>query len=148
MYKKILFSMLMIVAAIGCSSIAQKIVKEPKVSLAGVNLKDVNSQGGTVVANIQVENPNAFALKVDAVTYDVEIGGKHLSRGELEAPASVKGNGKTIVPIPVPVKFSDLFASAMDFIQKKTTKYRVKGEAKFGVITIPFDNTGDLNLAQ
>ncbi|MES2857256.1 MAG: LEA type 2 family protein, partial [Bdellovibrionota bacterium] len=78
--------------------------------------------------------------------YDLEVGGKHLSSGQLEAPAEVEGLKSTIVPIPVPVKFSQLFSSAMDFIQKRTTQYRVKGEAKFGLITIPFDNAGDLKL--
>ncbi len=132
----------------GCASLVEKVVQEPKVTFAGVDVRDFKQEGGTVLVRLQVENPNSFALKIDDLKYELEVGGKHLSTGQLAEPASVKGNGKTIVPIPIPIKFNDLFASAMDFIQKRTTKYRVKGEARFGLINVPFDQKGDLKLKQ
>jgi LEA14-like dessication related protein len=133
---------------LACTSLVQKIVKEPKVTLSGVGLKDVNQNGGIVLVNVLVENPNPFILKIDALKYELEVGGKHLSTGQLLEPAQVSGNSNTVVAIPVPVKFSDLYSSVMDFIAKRTTTYHIKGDAHFGLMTIPFDNTGDLKLDQ
>ena len=67
-------------AAAGCSwscaSVAEKLIEKPKVSLSSIALKDVTQNGATVVFGVGVENPNAFALRLDALKYDLEIGGK------------------------------------------------------------------------
>lgn len=134
------------VALTGCSLIGKQLVEKPKVALSSVNVKDVGVNGATVVFGVEVDNPNSIALTVDAVRYEVEIGGKPLTAGSLEKAASVPAKDKAIVPIPVTVKYSDVFSSLMGFLDEGKSQYRVKGEAKFGFFTIPFDQTGELKL--
>lgn len=133
-------------AMAGCASVAQQIIKEPKVAFSNIGIQDIGVNGATVMVGIQVENPNAFALTVDALKYDLEIGGKALSSGKIPEALTVAGGSTKVIAIPVPVKFQDLFSSVFDFVQKTSSNYRVKGEARFGLLTIPFDKTGDLKL--
>lgn len=130
----------------GCTAFARKIIQEPKVTLAHVGIKDVGLNGATLLVGVQVDNPNPFSLRVDALRYDVEIGGKLLSSSELPGAATVPAHGIQIVEIPVPIKFQDLFASALDFFSKSSSSYRIKGEARFGLLKVPFDQAGDLKL--
>ncbi len=130
----------------GCASVAQQIIKEPKIAFSNIGIQDIGVNGATVMVGVRVENPNAFALTLDALIYDLEIGGKALSSGKIPDALSVAGGATKIIEIPVPVKFQDLFSSVFDFMQKTSSNYRVKGEARFGFLTIPFDKTGDLKL--
>ena len=132
----------------GCSFIAKKVIEKPKVDLASVNLRDAHATGATVVFGVKVENPNSFALRVDSLKYDVEIGGKAFSSGKLEKPAEVGGKGTAVIDVPVPVRYADVFASLLEFVQKGTSSYRVKGTAAFGVLEIPFDEKGDLKFTE
>jgi beta-carotene 3-hydroxylase len=129
-----------------CTALAKKIIQEPKVTLAHVGVKDVGLNGATLLVGVQVDNPNPFNLRVDALRYDVELGGKLLSSSELPGAADVPAHGTQIVEIPVPVKFQDLYASALDFFSKSSSSYRIKGEARFGLLKVPFDQSGDLKL--
>lgn len=130
----------------GCTYVAKKIVEPPTVALDRVTVKDVGASGATVVFGVAVDNPNPFMIRVDQLKYDVDIGGKPISTGKLEHAAEVGGRSKAIVDIPVPVKYSEVFSSLFDFVSKGTSTYRVRGEASFGVLSVPFDKSGDLKL--
>lgn len=143
---KLVVIALALLAVAGCASLAKQIIQEPKVSLAHVSIGDVGLKGATLLVGVQVENPNPFKLKVDALRYDVEIGGKLLSHSELPQAAEVDGHATKVVEIPVPVKFEDLFSSVIDFMSKSSTNYRIHGDARLGLLTVPFDQSGDLKL--
>jgi LEA14-like dessication related protein len=147
---KSLFAMFMMVAIAGCSSscssVAEKLVEKPKVALSSIALRDVSTNGATVVFGVEVDNPNAFSLRLDALRYDLEVGGKQIGSGRIEKPAEVAGRSKGIVDVPVPVKFQDLYSSVSELMSKTVSDYRVRGEAQFGLITIPFDEKGELKL--
>lgn len=133
-------------SVVGCSAIAKKIIEKPKVALERVHVRDVGSAGATVVFGVQVENPNRFSIKVDALRYDVEIDGKVVSSGSLDAPAEVPAKQTSIVDIPVPIQYGDLFSSVLGFIQNGASAYRIKGAAAFGMLEVPFEKSGELNF--
>jgi LEA14-like dessication related protein len=133
-------------AAIRCTTLGQAILEKPKVELDHVSLREANSSGAIVLFGVKVDNPNAFSLKVDTLKYDVEIGGKHFSSGKIDKPAEVAAKNNAIVEIPVPVKYSDVFSSVLELLTKKTSSYRLKGEASFGLLNIPFDEKGEFKL--
>ena len=135
-----------IVGVLGCSIFAKKIIEDPKVELDNVSVTDVGLTGATVIFGVKVSNPNSFALKVDSVKYDVEIAGKQIGSSTLPDGAKVEGKSTTIIPIPVPVKYKDVFSSMLDLMGHGSTKYRLRGLAKLGPLSLPFDHTGDLDL--
>jgi len=129
-----------------CSTIGSFFVEKPKVTLDHIGLKEVSALGATVLFAIQVENPNGFALKVDSVHYDAEVGGRPMSAGAIQNIAAVPAHGKAIIELPVPIKYLDVFTSLLDFVQSRSTTYHVKGDATFGVVTVPFEQKGEFKL--
>jgi LEA14-like dessication related protein len=143
--KPLLFSLTLLVS-VSCSGLGKKLLQEPKVRIDRVNVESVDAKGATVVFDLDVENPNPFALKVDALKYDVEIGGKKLTVGELKSPANVGAKTTSKVSLPIPVKFNDLFSSVLVLAQKGKSPYVIKGEATFGLLSVPFENRGEIDL--
>jgi LEA14-like dessication related protein len=142
----VLFGALTIGSVIRCASIAEKVVEKPTVQLKQVSVAEVNTAGATLVFFIEVKNPNPFSLKVDAVKYEVELESKAFGRGQLEHPAEVPARGEGVVEIRLPVLYKDLFASLMDLLQKKSSHYHLRGEAQFGIISIPLESRGEFKI--
>jgi LEA14-like dessication related protein len=141
-----LFLMLAACGLAGCSSIAKSVLQEPKVTLAHVAVQKLDTSGATLGIGVSVENPNPFALRLDALKYKVEVGGKQITESQLTETAEVRGHETKVIEIPVPVRFQDLYSSLMDFVQKTSSAYHITGEARFGLLTIPFDHSGDMKL--
>jgi LEA14-like dessication related protein len=130
----------------GCAAFTEKIIEKPKVKLDHVEVADVGATGATVLFSVLVANPNNFALKVDSIKYDVEIGGNKLGQGRLEKGAKVEAKSESVIQIPVPVKYTEVFTSVMSFIGRGTSSYRIRGDANLGPLSIPFDKSGELKL--
>lgn len=130
----------------GCSTIAKSVIQEPKVSLSHVSVQKVDMSGATIGVGVAVENPNPFALRLDSLKYKLEVGGKQITESELTNTQEVRAHDTQVIEIPVPVKFQDLYSSVLDFMQKTTSNYHITGEARLGLLKIPFDHTGDLKL--
>jgi LEA14-like dessication related protein len=145
MYRKI-FLCAALTLIVGCSYIAKKVMEPPKAKVERVSLKDASISGATIVFGVEVDNPNPFAVRVDDLNYAVEVGGKPIGKGQIESSAQVGGRSKAVIDLPVPVKFSDVFSSLLDFVTTGTSAYHIKGEARFGLIKVPFDKTGELKL--
>jgi len=141
-----MFAYLALVVSAGCSSLGRAVLTEPQVSLAAVGLKDVTAVGATIVFSVRVENPNPYALKVRTVRYEVQLNEKPLSKGNINQPQEVPGKSQSVVDIPVPVLYHDLFVQLVELLAKKKSKYYIKGDADFGMLTVPFESRGELNL--
>ncbi len=109
-------------------------------------MRDYNVEGATLVFVLNVMNPNSFPLKVDGLKYNIELDGKQLIDGKLEQAANLAANSETSIDVPIPVRFDQLFSSALDFALKGKSPYRIRGEAKFGLFNIPFDESGELSI--
>lgn len=139
---------LVVLAAIivGCASFIHAIVKEPKISFASVSIRDAKAEGATAVIALNVENPNGVALTVDRLQYALELGGRPIASNEVEKVATVAAHTTSIVEVPVPFRYDQVFASVLDLIAKGSASYKVTGAARVGLFTLPFDHTGDLKL--
>lgn len=143
-FSKLLF-LIFACSTVSCGLI-DKVVEKPKVSLENVGLNNVTGSGATLVFGIKVDNPNPFAIRVDALDYNLEIGGKPFSKGLIDKPSEVGANASSVISIPVAVKYSDIFSSVVDLINKGSRPYRIHGEAKLSFFSIPFNHTGELKL--
>ena len=132
-------------ALAGCSSLSS-LVEKPTVTLQAVNIKEPRLDGATLAFELLVTNPNAVALEVDELAYDLQVSGKRLTSGKLENGASIPARQSSSVTIPVSVKYSELFASVLTALNNPVTPYRLEGTAKVGPFQIPFEKSGELNL--
>ena len=130
----------------GCAALSKKLIEKPKVEIERVNLKDLDGKGATLVFVLNVFNPNAFPLEVDALKYHVEVDGKGLSDGQMAKPAKIAAKSEATVDLPVPIRFEDLLSSALDFALRGKSLYRITGHAQFGLLKVPFDKSGELSF--
>lgn len=128
-----------------CSSF-QKAIIEPKVELQNVEISEPTTSEATLIFNFQVDNPNAFAIKLDEVNYNIKLNDKPFTEGVVNEGLQVDGNSTAIIPLPIRVKYSDLFASVTHLVSLGATPYHLTGKAKMGGLSIPFEKKGEVKL--
>ena len=129
-----------------CSALKYKDMKKPVVELKEVEMANADAKGANLLFNVQVMNPNDFALEVDSVRYAIEIGGKQIAQEEITEITKVAANTTGIVKIPLKVLYADIFSSIGDFLRNEATAYRLKGSASIGLLNLPFDETGGFKI--
>lgn len=140
-------TLLACLALAGCSTIDKyRNMKKPTVKLDTIEVKDAGIKSANLLFGVAVDNPNDFPLRVDSVKYDVEIGGRHVTTEAIDTPTEVAANAKSVVQLPLTVQFADIFSSIGDFLRNDMTAYRIKGAARIGVLTLPFDESGEFRL--
>lgn len=130
----------------GCSSIVESLVTEPKVSFHSVSIRDAKPEGATAVIALNVENPNGISLTVDRLRYTLELAGRSVASAEIEKVATIAAKTTSKVEVPVPFRYDQVFASVLDLMTKGTAAYKVNGEARIGLFNLPFDHKGDLKI--
>lgn len=131
---------------LGCSSVMQAVLSEPKVTFGSIAVRDANNEGAVVVVGLNVENPNRVGLQVDELNYVLEMGGRQVAASKLEKPAQIEARATTKVEIPIPFRYDQVFSSVLDLLAKGTAGYKIKGEARIGLFKLPFDQSGELKL--
>ncbi len=133
-------------ALTGCSLLGKKKIIEPKLKLENVKLASANFEGAQLIFEVQVENPNAFPLELDQVKYDLEFDGENVGTGQVDKGLRVEKNATTVISLPVQVQLKNLLKSVGSLLGKGNTPYRITGKAKLGLISLPFDEMGELRF--
>jgi LEA14-like dessication related protein len=129
-------------------AILETAVEKPRVNLREVNVQDPSATEATLVFNFLVDNPNSIPLKVDQVDYTVKLNGKDFTKGVMDKGVSIGANSSALVPLPIRIKYTDVFNSVSELISKGTTPYQVEGAVKLGLLSIPFKDAGEVKLSE
>lgn len=130
----------------GCSSLLEKVVEKPKVALDRVEVADVSFSKAKLMFVVKVENPNGIDLKVDEVNYKIFLEDKAFTSAKTEKAVNVPARGSAEIGIPVPVEYKGLWTNLMKIFDARTVSYRIEGDAKLSLFTIPFSHAGKLEL--
>lgn len=132
-------------------------VRQPEVTLAGVRVGGIGLRGGTILAVIEIKNPNGFAIETDSITYDMEASEPNASgnwtrvtQGTYAQRIAVPDGGQTQVEVPIEFNYTSLSGAMRGIIDKGTFNYRVHGNVYVREPlrrTIPFSKSGNLSLA-
>ena len=138
--------------AVACSSV----VREPEVRLESIRMGGIGLRGGTLYAEVYVGNPNGFDLETRSISYDMQVehpdsAGRWVSfsQGTVEDPVRVRGNGSTIVEVPIQFRYDDLGGAVRSILDTGTFNYRVRGDVELSEPigrTIPYAKTGIVSL--
>ncbi|HSK19761.1 MAG TPA: LEA type 2 family protein [Longimicrobiales bacterium] len=149
--RSLLLPVLLLAAA--CSSV----VREPEVRIESVRVGGIGLRGGTLYAQVYVGNPNGFDLETRSISYDMQVehpdsAGRWVSfsQGTVEDPVRVRGNGSTIVEVPIQFRYDDLGGAVRSILDTGTFNYRVRGDVRLSQPigrTIPYSKTGIVSLA-
>jgi LEA14-like dessication related protein len=139
----------MLATAIGlvrCASVSP--VKPPEVELDSVGIRDPSLMAATFVFGLRVQNPNLYRLKVKKLDYNLKIGGKDFSSGQLSGLGSVPAHDKSVLEVPVRIPYLKLFHTIYEMTQSGKLAYQLKGAVQVSGLSVPFDLGGDLPLPQ
>lgn len=145
MLKNFTYSILLF-CFVSCSSF-KKIIESPKVKLENVKISSLAVSGVNLDIILEVINPNNIDFDVKNLTYSLDVNDKLVTSGKLKEKVLVKAKEKTLVAVPLTLKYSDILSSALMFLKQEGMPYRVKGSVEIGPFTIPFDDTGNLKSA-
>ena len=89
-------------------SLACQSVQRPTATVRGMSLRDIDSRGFTMNFDVELDNPNAFALPLADVDYALALAGSRLLSGEARPDATLPANGSRDLTLPVTLTFEDL----------------------------------------
>ncbi|MBC7370193.1 MAG: LEA type 2 family protein [Bdellovibrionaceae bacterium] len=130
----------------GCASLFNKLVEKPKIDLDRVSVRDANLTGVTLLFIVKVANPNKVDIKVDEIAYKVFINGKEITKAKTEKTVLVPAEKTAEVEIPLPIEYTKIFSDLKDLLTSKTAQYRIEGDAKLAMFTIPFKKEGQIQV--
>ena len=134
-------------------------VKQPEVRLAGIRVGGLGLRGGQIIAQVQITNPNSFALEADEITYDLEVSDPaatsgdrwiDFAEGRFEQDVRIGGGDTLIVEIPIEFTYAALGGAVRSIMERGTFEYRVKGEVKLQEPIgrdIPYRHQGNVSLS-
>jgi LEA14-like dessication related protein len=97
---------LMLVQA--CSSLPRQLAS-PRVEIVELQLLQTGFDGQRFAVRLMLENPNAIAIPVRLLEFDIRLGGEGLLEGASSAPFLLPANGSQAVEVEI---FSNLVSSA------------------------------------
>jgi LEA14-like dessication related protein len=137
----------------GCSALVQK----PTVTLQSAAIDHASPAGVVVNFDLNVSNPNGFAIPVTRAQYKLALGGVTVIDDKATPEGSVPANGALPVRLPVTLTFESLLNAGQAIRQSGgNVPYDFDGSLDFGspkylgtaTLSAPVHFTGTLPLRQ
>jgi LEA14-like dessication related protein len=125
----------------------------PTVVPRSVRVSSVGPAGLTLALELDVTNPNSFALSAHSVDGALTLGnGIELGRAHAAPEAAIPAKGTALVPSELTVNLSNLSALAPFALSDQPVPYKFSGQAQIGGerlnVGVPFELAGELTRAQ
>ena len=135
---------------LGCASPGKRL-EPPHISLAHIEVLEVQLFETVVHIDLRVFNTNAVALDVKGLDCSLELNGKDFARGVSDAQVHIPANGTEKIPVTV---YSSLVDMARGFLRAQDEEkltYKIKGRLRLegGLMVpsvIPFSSDGEITL--
>ena len=130
----------------GCKSLGAGGFKTPDVTVKNVAITGLGLTGGSLDVNLNVYNPNGFALDAQRLTYQLFVDTVQFGTGATDQRLHINSRDSATIRVPVDFNWSGLGQVGRDLLNRGTVNYRVKGDltvgSGLGNYTIPYDRTG------
>lgn len=140
----------------GCTG---RVFKQPQVELESVQIGGLGLRGGTLLVNLEVVNPNRFALNATQLRYDLALSDPEagadtawidFASGTYDEPVSIAAGDTARITVPVDFNYSGLGSAANSLLRRGTFTYRASGtvdvRTPLGSYGVPFRKRGNVNL--
>jgi LEA14-like dessication related protein len=137
-------------ALAGCAGFGRTL-ETPRVSLAGLQLKEARGMETVFLAQVRVTNPNEVDLDVSGVECRLDINDKELAYGVSNARVRIPAMGSETIPVTIYSSVLDIVRGLIGLPQREELRYHLKGKVRLegaGWLpsTLPFDSRGSVNL--
>lgn len=131
-------------------------VRQPEVTLNSVRVAGVGLKGASLVADLDISNPNDLGIQTDSIVYQLWANtpdgtgnwSKVLGR-TYGVPINLKSNATSRVEVPIDFNYADLQGPMRAILDRGTFNYRLQGQVYLSQPvhrTLPFDRTGNVSL--
>ena len=118
----------------GCASVVEKTnVQEPSVSLANARIAGLSLDGVELVAILDIDNPNPFAIDLAGYDYSLTINNNKISGGQQRQGMKIGAKTKSQIEVPIKLNFSEIFKLVGGLSELDTIGYKVDATAYINV---------------
>ena len=129
----------------GCKLIEQHINK-PSVAFSQTTFQHVSLQQGVLKSTVRLSNPNDFSLPVKTLTYHLHLNQQKFAHSQLRLDKNIPAHGTVEFELPVTIRYQQLLDGLVSALSHQKITFRLNGEVDFGLLTIPYQKTGDFVL--
>ncbi len=140
----------LLVISSGCAVFRQ--TEPPDVSLVNLQLEDLTLFEQRYRVTLRIQNPNAFALPIDRVHYEIHLEGDLLAQGNSVSPFTVPAHGDARFDVVVTSSLMRTARHAARLLEQGRTqlRYEMKGYADIDrsfAGRVHFEDSGEIPLA-
>lgn len=138
----------------GLGNLSQSLgkLKEPKVSLAGLSIKEMNLMEPSFLVRLKVENPNDLSINLDGADVALALNGQPVATGISRSPLTLVKQGASDMDVEVKASTLGVLQQLLSLQGNDAVKYGVSGHLNMlnwlGALgKIPFDFQGSVDKA-
>lgn len=133
----------------GCAALTQRL-EAPYVSLAGLELKQMGVFEQRYELTLRIQNPNAVALPIAGMNYELHLNGKSFARGVSNELVDLPAHGEALARVDVTSNFVGLLDHLKRLGQQGDPRlaYKVEGSVSLAhrMLALPFRHEGSFNF--
>lgn len=138
-------------AMAGCAALTARL-ESPYVSLAGLELKQMGVFEQRYDLTLRIQNPNAVALPIAGMNYELQLNGKSFARGVNNELVDIPAYGEALTHVEVTSNFVGLLDHVKRLGQKGEPRldYKVEGSVSIAhrMFALPFSHEGSFTLRE
>jgi LEA14-like dessication related protein len=146
MHRRVVAILLGMLLVAGCAGL---FFEEPTITLKEIHVRQISLTDASLVFVAEIQNPNAYELRLKSLDYTVHLSGREAGGGSLQKEVSIPASSSAPVEIPITARFGSLGGIVKMYVSGQELPYRIEGKAlvKAGLFdrTFPFSRTGTLS---
>lgn len=150
----LLFVAAMLALAAGCESAEESMgLRKPTARLMGVQFREADAYGATIVFDVQIVNYYPVALPLLRFSYAVSSRGERFIAGASELAVQIPVGGSQTVSLPARIDYLKTLQRLGGVRPGATIPYETQldltiSTPRFGAIALPLSKAGEITLPQ
>ncbi len=147
---------IVLLAAIGLLATGCERTQPPLVEPTGLRLGGIGLAGATLIAEIEIDNPNDVAIETDSITLELQARissdtdrWTRVTDASKHESVTIEAGGSKVVEVPIQLAYASLGAPVRAILDKGVFYYRVNGVVSVREprrMSAPFSHTGNLSM--
>ena len=138
----------LLVLAISACATTARYPESPRVSLTGIQPKDMTLLEQRYSLQLRIMNPNDKAIPVEGMSYAIEINGREFAYGVSNASVSIPPFGEALLDVEVVSNLLNILQQVQEMQgeQHDSLSYRLTGKISLdnSPARLPFEHQGEL----
>jgi LEA14-like dessication related protein len=128
------------------ASRAVRVPRLPTLVIESLDGARYSDEEVNLIVRVGVKNPNPFPLRVDQLSYTLQVAGKALGQGLLAKGDSVDPSATGVYPVEASVTKASFGPEVRKLIATGTLPYRMQGELKGPHLQVPYALEGSVKI--